>query len=388
MVYTTFAVVATSLIFFMAMSPINSDIDVDTSDTVRISEASFYLDSVLEDLERSSEMAAKRGLTGSANYIIETGEPLEDPEENLTEAIVNGSISGVELNSTENASLSEWSDKVEGMARNAGYRLNLTVQDHEFNASGFRLEGSKEIKARLKDPVTLASFNRTESVDIEVDVDGTEDPLLLLRSQGRYTPVIKYCGFDRPATRIGTGSESSSPSVLGEAVVEPSDPGGIENKSDKVLVVEENADQIGEADSFAGVVSYGSSAPVSTDYVYGTGPLSLEDGQDVILSGNEVWKSNFREMIFEDCYVPAKAPGIMERYGNNLTEVENGILTFVDASSLPSELRYPETSVGYKYFVGDSQGTVHGIDGVTDTHSWFRLDDEDIERWGLEGLVK
>lgn len=387
MIYTTFAIMAVSLIFFMAMMPVMSTVDVDTSEAIRIGEASFYLESVLEDLERSTEIATTRGLTGASNYIIATGEPLEDAEDGLTEAIVDGSINGVELNATENASLGEWSSKVEGMAESAGYQLELEVSDYSLDSSGFYIHSSKEIDASLKDPVTLATFNRSRAVEVEASIDGAEDPLLLMRSIGRYTVAFNQCGFEQPANLLGTGVDHSSPSVLGEAVVNPEDTGDIEDKADKILVVDGGAELEQDVDSFAGVVSRGDSDPVGTEYIYNTGNLGIETGQDLILSGEQVWESNFREMIFDDCYVPAEAPGIMERYENDLTEVENGILTFVDVSSLPDELRYMETAVGYKYFPGNSQGALHTVDGVTERYPWFRLDDEDVNRWNLHELT-
>ncbi len=390
MIYTTFAILAASLIFFMAALPMTSTVDIDTSEAIRIGEASFYLDSVLEDVERSTGIAVRRGLTGASNYIIGTGEPLDDAEDDLTEAIVNGSINGVELNATENASLGEWGDRVENMTEEAGYRLEMRVSDYSFDSSGFHVETSKQLEARLEDPVTLASFNRSVSVDVDAEVKGVEDPMLLLRSAGRYTTSINYCGFDEPANYLDTGSSHNSPSVLGEAVVEPgSSLEEVEDRNDKILVVEDvDGEDESEVEEFRGVVSYQSADPVDTGYVYGIDDLGIGTGQDLILYGNEVWESNFRQMIFQDCYVPADAPGLMERYENDLTEVNDGMLTFVDVGSLPDALRHEETAVGYKYFPGDGGEELNNIAGVTDRYSWFRLDNEDAERLGVQELVK
>lgn len=387
MIYTTFAIMASSLIFFMAALSVTSNIGVGTSDALRIGEASFYLDSVLEDAERSTSIATRRGLTGSSNYIISEGEAFNNSEAGLASAIVNGSVNGVDLNSTGNGSLSEWSSKVENLSQEAGYQLDLKVSRYGLNSSGFSMDSSMQIEARLKDPVTLVSFNRTESVQISVSIEEVEDPLILLRSKGRYTPTVNRCGFDSPADSLGTGAQDSSPSVLGEAVVNPVDTGSVEDKAEKVLVVDSDAHLESGVDQFAGVVTYGGSDPVSTDYIFNTGDLGIGTGQDVILSGNEVWNSNFEEMIFENCYIPAEAPGLMERYENNLTEVEDGMLTLVDVASLPDALRYEGTAVGYKYFSQTQDGGLNSISGVTDSYSWFRLDDEDVNRWSLGSLT-
>lgn len=387
MIYTTFAIMASTLIFFMAALSATSNVGVGPSEALSIGEASFYLDSIMEDAERSTSIATRRGLTGASNYIISEGKALDSAEDGLASAIVNGSINGVELNSTGNGSLSEWGGKVANLSEEAGYRLELKVSGYSLEASGFQMESVMQVEARLKDPVTRASFNRTKPVSVSTTIEDVEDPLILLRSKGRYTPTVNRCGFDRPANLLGTGAQDSSPSVLAEAVVNPADTGGVDNKSEKVLVVDSDAHLESGVEQFAGVVSYGTSDPVSTEYVYETGDLGVETGQDLILSGSEVWESNFEDMIFENCYVPASAPGIMERYENDLTEVDDGILTFVDVGALPNALRYEGTAVGYKYFSQTQVGSLNTISGVTDSYSWFRLDDEDVNRWGLGSLT-
>jgi len=105
MIYTAFALLSASLILMMAVIPFNQGAEIDTEEATRISDASFFMDSVLNDLERSLEISTRRALSSSTNYVIEEGEELEDPRASVTSALVNGSIKGDELEGMENASL-------------------------------------------------------------------------------------------------------------------------------------------------------------------------------------------------------------------------------------------------------------------------------------------
>ncbi len=393
MIYTTFALLSSSLLIMMALLPITSTVDIEPGEATRISEASFFHESVLEDMERSLGIATRRALTGSTNYVVQTGEPLVVPEKNVTSALVNGSISGLALNSTENASLDDWSNRVSSIAGRSGYSLSVELRDYSFNTSGFEARSSYSVFSRLQDPATLTSFNRTETANTTVSITGLEDTMLLLRSKGRYVAQYSRCGFNDPAEVLYTGDPYSDGVAHGRAEVQPSDASAVEDASEKIIVAEDiDSYGVAEVNNFAGAVSAqpNSSTGYTTEYVFDTGSISdIDQNMSLILNNDQVWRSGFRAMMNQSCYVPVdRGPGFFDRLANRLVSPEgSGIATLVKMSELPSELRKTDSAVGYVYFNETGYEGLNEIRGVSEEYSWFRLDDYHVDLWGLEELA-
>ncbi|MFB6147493.1 MAG: hypothetical protein ABEJ66_01275 [Candidatus Nanohaloarchaea archaeon] len=383
---------ASSLLLILAVTPVQSSVDLESSEAVRISEASFFLESVLSDMERSLQIATRRGLTGATNYVIETGEPLDDPAESLTSAVVNGSISGTELNSTGNASLSVWTERVSRIAKDSGYRLQLRLEGYSFNATGMEIDSSYTVWARLEDPATLAAFNRTRTAEVAVSASGLEDTMILLQSVGRYTVKYDRCSFEDPAELLQAGEGSGT--SHGYAVVNPADASSVPDPGEKVLVAEDiDSYSTTEVNSFAAAVSAqpNSSSGYTIPYAFDTGSIAgIEENMSLVVHSSQVWRTGFRRMFKEGCYVETpRGPDVMDRLGNELVSPpgDTGVATLLNVPELPSELQRTGSSVGYVYFNGTGYGSLNSISGVTGEHPWFRLDDYHVELWNLEELT-
>lgn len=387
MIYTSFALIVSALLLSLAAIPVSNSFEANSGDATRIGEASFFLESVLKDTERSLSIATRRATVGATNYIVETGKELAKPGKNLTSAVVNGTISGRELNSTGNASLSEWKSRVKSIARENGYSLRLRLKNYSFNSSGFRVEAAYRVFTRLKDPVTLASFNRTRNTSTTVSITGVEDPLLLLRSKGRYLVKFKRCGFNDPAEKLEEGPIYSSGGVHGEAEKNPVDLSSVENASEKILVVDDVKNyNSGDANKFRAIVSAApNSSSYTTEYVFDTGSIDeIAENQSLVVYRGEIWRTGFRQMFQQKCYVEdAGAPDLLDRFSNDLSG-SGGVSTLVDVTALPAELQHQGSVVGYRYFSGSPGKKIHG---VSEEFPWFRLDQEHINEWELNSLA-
>lgn len=395
MIYTSFAILSSSLLLLVAAFPVTNSMQVDEGEAIRISEASFFLESVLSDMDRSLEISTRRALAGAAGYVVSTGERIGNPEENVTSALVNGTISGKELNATKNATLTDWSFRVADVAKRSNYGLEIQLRNQSFNSSGFHVNSSYRVFTRLEDPSTLASFNRSNSASSRVSVTGLEDTMTLLRSEGRYVSIIEKCEFGGPAQQLYTGTVSSNGTIQGYAVVEP-DPlalSSVENKSEKILVTEDiTVYDPTEVNEFAGSVSaiVGSETLFSNEYVFGTGSVNdVEPGMSLILHKKQVWKSSLREMFQEGCYVKDDTgPDFFDRLGNRLVSPDSeGIATLLEVPRLPSELQKQDSAVAHVYFNGTGYGSLKKVKGVNYEYQWFRLDQKHVDEWGLEPLA-
>lgn len=389
--YTTFAIVAAGLITMIITTQVVNPYETGQSDRDRIGEASFFLESAVDDADRTLEMATRRAFTGTTNYVITEGEPLVNAEENISEVLVNGSMDGENIEGTENASINDWNERVSEIAEASGYSMEIELENYSFNDRGMTVQSNFAVSVTLDDSVTLASFNRTDSTSTETSIEGVEDPLIALRSQGRYISQYTDCGFEKPAEKIAEGEQNSPGYVKGVVTKELDE----ENREGKIFVTEDVDDyETEELEDYQGIVSEEvSSQPESynDNYIYGTDETRVEQGDVLILDEDRVWVSRFTEMFEEGCYVETETgPTSIDRLEDSLTseEGETGLATFLDLSELPEELRRQDSAVDYVYFNStDYYGELSDIKGVSDEHSWFRLDDYHVEYWGLEDLT-
>jgi hypothetical protein len=394
--YTSFAVLAASLIVTMVSLQVTGSNQIETGNADRIGETAFFLQSIFSDMDRSLRISTRRALTGTTNHIVLTGESLQNPKENISEALSNGTLDGEELNGTENASLQDWTSRVRDIADRSGYALDVNIRNYSFNDTGFTIQSSFSVFASLRDPTTLTTFNKTQSSSTNISIEDIEDPMLLLRSEGRYLTQYNKCGFSKPAEILYTGSQNSSGYVHGYVSKSPSDISAVADKPDKILAVE-NVDsyQTSEVNDFEGVISANPSSNTgqySTSYVFDTDSIDdINQNMSLILNNHQIWSSRFRQMFEQECYVSDEnGPDIFDRMENKLSNDDgDGLATLIDVNRLPSELRDIDSAVGYIYFDDSgSYGGLRKIKGVTDEYSWFRLDQDHIDEWGLDELAE
>lgn len=391
--YTTFALLSSTILLSIVFGQVYQPEGIQTANSERIGEASFFLDSVLSDIDRSLGIASRRSLTGATNYVVTEGEPLENPEENVSEVLVNGTLGGEEVESVGNASLSEWENRVAAIGRRSGYRMNISVTNYSFRSDRFELDPSFTVEARLFDPTTLAAFNRSESTSTSVSLEGLEDPMITLRSKGRYTTTVERCGFSDPAEELSEASQNSSTVAHGQVVIEPADGESVGDQGEKVLVVEDpDSYDHGYTSGFEAVIAaQESSSPsdVNSDYALGTGTIDgFSERSGAVIDSDRVWSTGFVEMFREGCYVPSDTgPDFFDRLGNDLTGDGDGLATLIDLSRLPPEFS-GGSAVGYVYFNDNRSTDLNRIKGVSDDYSWFRIDDRHVSEWGMEGLVE
>lgn len=396
MVYTSFALLASALLLSLAFAPLSTTGESTPTNTIRIGQTGFFLDSVLTDLDRSLGLATRRALTSSTNNVLVNNRTLVDPRSNISSALVNGTIGGEDLAGMEDVSINEWTQRVKNISDSSGYRLSIELNSFNFEARNLSVESSYRVEANLSDPVTNTRFSRSRISNSTSTVEGLEDPLLALRSDGAINRQYERCEFDQPVEKLTAADYGHNNSVRGPASVEPSDLSAVESASRKILVVEDvDTYSKPEVESFLGVVSEqpNSSSGYSNHYVFNTDEeLNLSNGQTVILDEDHVWRSDLETMFGEDgCYVPdSLGPDPVERLGGSLVSSgDAGAATLIDVSKLPSELERQGSAVGYVYFneTGD-YGDSKRIESISDEYEWFRLDQEHVDLWNADGLVK
>lgn len=399
MVYTTFAIIGTSLLILLFGFTSTSQNYTGGENPFRIGEASYYMNNIEGDLSRAHQTATRRAASSIINYTVRNGEPIEGLEQTLEDITLNGSTERFDT-VVKNSSLNSWKRSVIDSAKNSGYDVSINIKRVTFEDKGIRVETKVEASTKLEDPTTATKFKNTLERTNTVNFEGYEDTLLLIRFGETYINKYRRCGFQDPINQVITGTDSNSGATYGEATTDTT----ASDKGEKILVKNKPAN----GKDFAGVITDDSVSYNNTKYITGLDAENLDiiKGQNLILYEDQVWHSQIREIINTGCYLRSEfeddskieGPGIKERLKNQTAATEEetqGLETLLNKSRIPQQLQYLDRSnVGYHYFRATEGKKIAGITGDQAINpgrdgyrNGFRLDQDHIEKWDMQGLV-
>ncbi len=380
MAYTPFAVLATSMMFLMFISPLDVYPESVNQDISSVETA--------QTLDRSVQNSFSQGFGLTVNNHLQEfnnglSNPISDAEGNFTSDYDPGSSTYYSLNQVESDLNSLFASET---------RRNLvlnTGSSYGFTASGLTIESTVPLDYALTDQTIGTNLTYNGTVVSQASIDGAKDPFA--EFQAGEDVEYSYCGFNKPAYYAGSGASSSGSVISAEAVYKPENPGSISNKAEKVLFVA-SADEYDTSswNNYAAVVvedsSYNTGSFVNGFNVEG----QINSGENVIIDQSDVYVSYFRQILDNKCFVESQnAPNVFDRMENNNIASDQGIANFVSNSSSSGQ-----PNEDYIYYDGSetSTGPVVNITGINsndnsfDERPWFNLDRDNLVDWNLVGL--
>jgi len=117
---------------------------------------------------------------------------------------------------------------------------------------------------------------------------------------------------------------------------------------------------------------------------------SIQAGDDLIVHEGEVYRSQFRRIISDSCYISvAGYPGVEERFANETRNYNGSVATFVNETELSAD--NASSSVGYEYFNDGAVGGLEEVAGVTfgrgNTLDWFRISQDIAQALDVEEIT-
>lgn len=347
--------------------------------------------SVERDFQKAIVTSGKRALLAGDDYVVMSSNPLEDAVAAIEELMETGTIEGNESMLMVNNTVSNWTSKISAIETNflTGISFSgLSVSTYD----SFRIKASGLLNISVTDPLGTAEIKRT-NVEYEqlIPVEGAEDPLFTLMTNGALTRSVSVSPHPYRAKRIVSGGVNSSGSCSGEVTFSKGDCDSkilvAENLSGVIascfsgLVIEESANLSGSSECF---VTGNSSAVESVSEAVsfsGYGRIYIDD------ETRSAWHLPIRDEIDNGYYFPGEGPDFLKRLEGDLSGSSGGMETFVNLPAFQSyglPIDEDSVSVAYKYF-GDEEYNGHPIRGL---QTWFRLDKNFSERYGLAGLCE
>ena len=164
---------------------------------MRVESMNDFLKDLKSDTERGLYISSYRALLALEEYIIINGEFLDDTEASFKEALVNGTVKGINSSLMLASTFPNWVERIEGEASKFNIDANLTINDVKvYQDDPWHVKISANLTFFIKDETDIASWNREDYTETSISIAEFEDPLYIVYSFGRTTNVINITQFE------------------------------------------------------------------------------------------------------------------------------------------------------------------------------------------------
>lgn len=187
--FTSLAIVIISL--FAVSYALYSNLAPDKTAQKRVESMNSFVFSIKEDISRQNYISGYRSLLALQSYITGQGGFIPDSKESIREALLNGSIGGLPMPLMEGFKLQDWNDRVSQLGSTLGITVNYTlinVTVKQIDPWNIQIEAN--ITLLVQDKTTPTRWNLTEAIFSDIGIDGFEDPLYLIGTNGTFPHKI------------------------------------------------------------------------------------------------------------------------------------------------------------------------------------------------------
>jgi len=362
---------------------------------MRINNMNNMYKSMVKDVDKSLKIITRRAVSVAfSNVSVSEGgqppQPLDEANETLAELILDGTLEGSDEPLMENATFTYWINKMKELSILKGFDMDVSINLLEVKPYDYlNLLVKTELDINITDKQGVAEINRTVAINSIVSLEGLEDPLYPLHTNGFGSNIIRkspYMGNYTQLLMIGSGGNSY---IYGNTTNDTSD------FDDKILITY-NASEIAGLSNAKGVISETDIVtPISIPYLVNSSALSIiPNDMNVLLDGDDgkVW---FIDNLIEDTknsyYHPSvSGPSYLDRLEGKFvtqnkykSQTNNtiGLESFVNKLDLyftGISVIEEKTNIDYIYFSSNypTSNKVKGLD-LQDPDPYFRIDNED-----------
>lgn len=156
-----------------------------------------YISNFEYDTGRALFIAGYRSMLGLSQVIKElNGSYLDDFNNTFSELVVNGSFNGTPINITYNASLRNWMEHVHNKSLEAGIVVNASNYNVTiYHVTPWNVQLELDMDVIIASDTNLARWEYHDSVTVVLDIQGFEDPLYTIGSNGVFVNAILNTPF-------------------------------------------------------------------------------------------------------------------------------------------------------------------------------------------------
>lgn len=335
------------------------------SNKIRADDLNSFQKSLLEDLSRSLKISTQRALLHANEVIATTGKPFSNSSQSISEMVFNGTLDGVGVPSLNGSGGSTcntvlcWKDNYTKIAKQTGFNFSVEIVSVSITPyDSWNLNSSAEIKIFLKDTETNSSINHTVMQSSKVPITGFEDPLYLLKTNGKVSRLIK-----KPTTIPLVKGNMGFGWSVGTTETDPS----LVNPNKTLVAIDLSTVDL------TGFGSAISESPTTTNLV----PFisNASDARSILGNGKKVFIENITYSVWNlaseinstSYHESYYGPSYLDRLEGRISIADSrkgmpnaiGLVSFVDPTEFISEgltFKSGLSCVDYLYFSGTSDG--------------------------------
>ena len=167
--------------------------------TQRVTSMNNFVFSLEKDITRQIYISGFRAILSLENYITTNGTFIDNAALALTEALINGTIKNQTATLMTNYRLADWNARITNLSDKVSLITNYTIESVTVTQDtpwGVRIDA--KIHLIIQDKGNLAQWNTQKVISTNIVIEGFEDPLYLIHSNGLVVNKIQrtpYTGF-------------------------------------------------------------------------------------------------------------------------------------------------------------------------------------------------
>lgn len=193
-----FSLIAIALLFLLFISyEIYSFLYERDTVTTRVKTMNAFLFSIEQDLERQLYISGFRTIFLAEDHITRTGEYISNFDILFNEAITDGTIYGEPSEILQGTTISEIEEDIKEKAK----KMNLNLSLYDISVSIGQEDPWNIIiyfnaTLNLTDQSNLARWNKKQEIKAAIPIQGFEDPIYLINSNGRVSNRINQTIYE------------------------------------------------------------------------------------------------------------------------------------------------------------------------------------------------
>jgi len=167
------------------------------------------------DVEKAVITAGKRAILAAINHTIGSGEGLDDAKARLEELANNGTLFGEENQYMKDNTISNWTNFIRRTVNSTSFKLNISLSEIEVKPyDSFNLLFELNLTINISDKTNYVRIDKFVEKDVLVPIEGFEDPLAPLKTNGLYSKTIKKSPFNTSQIGVSWSLEDMKEDVL------------------------------------------------------------------------------------------------------------------------------------------------------------------------------
>ncbi|MFH1510574.1 MAG: hypothetical protein ABIF10_02695 [Candidatus Woesearchaeota archaeon] len=160
---------------------------------MRLNTMNEFVKSVKKDLDRALYISSFRAFLSLVDNIGVTGNFLDDTTSDFTAALINGTVGNESVSLMLNQTFIDWTAKMELLAREIDLNISLNIVNVSMQQSSpWLVSVTATINMSLVDKKQTASWRTVFTASASLPVEGFEDPVYLIGSNGKIVrPIVK-----------------------------------------------------------------------------------------------------------------------------------------------------------------------------------------------------